>query len=160
MSFSYEKDDDLERVEKALSVGQAVHDILESHETSPEVGEIISEYGDSYADQIRECIIKNSNRYESPFYITVLHKKEAWALNVLRNWFIARQTKPEMKSMWVNFPNFMHTVYEFDKKKEELNLLWSLPSPQEAKVVIENWSLYDPQLVKWCNQAISSFDSN
>lgn len=157
MTFQYQKQDDQERSEKTVSVGQAVHDILESGDKSPEVGEIISEYGDSYVAQVQECIDRNARKYESPFYLVVLHKKEQWALNVLRNWFVARQTKPSMKDMWAMFPNFMHTVYEANKAGGELKLLWTLPSPQEAKVVLENFDLYDPQLVKWCGQAYSQF---
>jgi len=157
MTFIYEKQDELEQTNKAITVGQAVHDILESGEKSPEVGDIIKEYGDSYVAQVQECIDRNAPKYESPFYLVVLHKKEQWAMNVLRNWFVARQSKPTMKDMWAMFPNFMHTVYEADKNNGELKLLWSLPSPQEAKVILENFDLYDPQLVKWCNQAYSQF---
>ena len=155
MSFSYQKADE---VEKSPSVGECVQDILRKETSAPEVGEIISEYGDSYTDQIKECILNNTRRYESPFYIVVMHKKEPWSINVMRNWFIARQSKPSMKNLWDMFPNHMHTVYEFDKKKEEIALLWTLPSYQEAKVIVKNWDLYDKQLVKWCNQAVSSFD--
>lgn len=151
MTFSYQKEED------PISVGQAVHNILEEGDKSPEVGEIISEYGDSYVSQVQECVDKNSNKYESPFYIVVLHKKEMWAMNVVRNWFVSRQTKPCMKAMWTMFPNFMHTVYEVNKNQGALSILWSLPSPQEAKVVLDNFELYDPELVKWCRLAFSEF---
>lgn len=149
MTFSYEKE--------MPTVGEAVQSILASDQKSPEVGEIISEYGDSYVSQIQECIDRNYKGYESPFFIVVLHKKEFWATNVVRNWFMARQTEPTMESMWTNFPNFMHTVYQVDKEKSQVKLLWTLPSPQEAQVILNNPSLYDVQLCNWCLQAAKKF---
>jgi hypothetical protein len=72
---------------------------------------------------------------------------------VMRNYFIARQSKPLMHSMLDLFPNHMHTVYEFNKSSSELKLLWSLPGKQEISTILQNWALYDPQLVRWCQDA-------
>lgn len=135
------------------TVGKAVFDILEKDTHSYEVQEIIDEYSKSYTEEMRQCVSNNASHFESPFYIVVLHKKEPWALNVLRNYFVARQTKPDIKTMWTDYRHYMHTVYEFNKNTEKLNLLWSLPSPEEAKTILENWALYDAQLVKWCQKA-------
>lgn len=134
---------------KSSNVGQAVYDILSKPQENIEVGEILDEYKHEYLEEILTCINENKNKYEPPFYIVVLTKKEPWALNVMRNWFIARQTKPSAKWMRDQFPNFMQTVYSWHNKKEELKILWSLPIAQDAAVVLKNKDLYDPQLVKW-----------
>lgn len=136
---------------ESSKVGQAVFEILSKKQPDVEVGEIISEYADEYAEQVREAVRRGALEYKNPFYIVVLHKKEAWALNVLRNWFITRQYKPFSSVMWRLFPNFTHTVYEYNGN--ELKILWSLPSPQEGKVILQNWHLYHPQLVKWVRDA-------
>lgn len=154
MTYSYEK-------ESPTNVGEAVDKILKEDDLAPEVGEIINEYGETYTAKIQECVDAHLGKYSFPFYVVVMHKKEMWAMNVLRNWFIGRKTKPTMKSMWAMFPNFMHTVYEV--RPQGVELLWSLPSPQEAKTILDNWELYDSQLVKWCRSAVSEFmnvDSN
>ena len=138
---------------KTSKVGEAVYDILSKPQPQVEVGEIISEYASDYTKHVQEAVEKGAEQYQAPFYIVVLHKKEQWALNVIRNWFISRQTKPTAPAMWERFPNFMHTVYEYDGYN--LNLLWSLPSPQEARVILQNWDLYDPQLVEWVKDAFA-----
>jgi hypothetical protein len=153
MTFTWEKESPKKVTSK---VGSAVREILSKEQSPVEVGEIIKEYGDSYADQVRQAVEAGSHKYRSPFYIAVLHKKEIWALNVLRNWFVARQTKPSMQAMWRMFPNFMTTVYEVHAGEGKLELLWTLPSEMEARVVVQNWDLYDSNLVKWCNQALSN----
>lgn len=144
-------DDDLLLPKKSSKVGAAVHDILSKAQPEIEVGEIISEYANDYVEQVRVAVERGVKEYKTPFYIVVLHKKEMWALNVMRNWFVTRQSKPSAKSMWERFPNFMHTVYEYTGA--DLKILWSLPSPQEARVILQNWDLYHPQLVKWVRDA-------
>lgn len=140
--------------EKKQSVGGAVKEILEKEQHETEVGEIIESYADEYVQEMQKAVEINAPRFESPFYIVVLHKKEPWALNVLRNYFIGRQTKPTIKTMWTQYKNFMHTVYECIPEKGELKLLYSLPSPDEAKTILQNWHLYDPELVRWCHRGI------
>lgn len=135
-------------------VGQAAYDILSKEQPKTEVGEVISGYADSYVKEMEEAVKRGLEQHTAPFYVVVLHKKEIWSVNVVRNWFVTRQTKPTMVDMWGRFPNHMHTVYEFDGSG--VNLLWSLPSPQEGKVILQNWALYDPQLVKWVQEAFSS----
>jgi hypothetical protein len=146
-------DDDLLLPKKTSKVGQAVQDILSKAQPEVEVGEIISEYSNDYVKQMNIAVERGMRELKPPFYVVVLHKKEMWALNVMRNWFVTRQTKPLPKSMWERFPNFMHTVYEYTGS--EIKLLWSLPSPSEAKVILKNWDLYHPQLVKWVRDALA-----
>jgi hypothetical protein len=139
--------------EKKKTVGEEAYNILEkdSHET--EVGEIINDYSAKYVQEMQKAVEINASKFESPFYIVVLHKKEPWALNVLRNYFIGRQTRPSIKTMWTQYKNYMHTVYECWPEKGELKLLYTLPSPEEAKTILTNWTLYSPDLVRWCHRA-------
>lgn len=130
-------------------VGQAVYDILQKDQSSVEVQEIIDEYQQTYLKKMEEVLQNNINKYEPPFYVVVLTKKEPWAVNVMRNWFIARQTRPTTKYLRSEYPNYMNTVYSFDKRTSELKILWSLPTKQDAAVVLKNRHLYDPTLVKW-----------
>lgn len=146
LPFSWEKDDKTQRSSK---VGQAVADFLSKPQETIEVGEIIEEYADSYAEMVRKAITENRGRYESPFYVLVLTKKEPWALNVMRNWFIARQTKPSALSLRLEYPNHMQTVYQFDSTNEQLKILWSLPTAQDAAVILKNAPLYHSDLVNW-----------
>jgi len=145
--FSWEKEE-----QEPKRVGQAVYDVLSKPQEPCQVQEIINEYAESYVKELEECVHLNARCYGFPFYVVVLHKKEPWAVNVLRNWFVARQTKPEMKSMWELFPNHGITVYEV--KQGSCEAIWSLPTWQEARVVVSNSHLYHPDLVRWCSEAL------
>lgn len=130
-------------------VGEAVSKIISKDQYAVTVGEIIEEYADEYTAQVAECIKSNVQNYEAPFFVVVLHKKEPWALNVMRNWFVARQTKPSAQTLRIDYPNHMHTVYRYDKRSSELKLLWSLPTALDADTILKNGQLYHPDLVAW-----------
>jgi hypothetical protein len=130
-------------------VGEAAYKILKQDQAPVTVEEILEEYQHKYAEEMQSTIDNNFNRYESPFYIVVLTKKEPWAPNVVRNWFIARQTRPTAKYLRNEYPNYMHTVYAVNKEKCELKLLWNLPTAQDAQTILKNGFLYDAQLVGW-----------
>lgn len=134
---------------ESAKVGQAVADILKKDNSPVEVQEIIDEYKDDYTKEMENTLRANADRYMAPFHVVVLTKKEPWAVNVVRNWFIARQTRPKASWLRSNYPNYLNTVYSYNQNSGELKILWSLPSKQESEVVLQNSHLYDPQLVKW-----------
>ena len=139
-----------DKIKKSSSrVGEAVHKILNEHHPDVEVQEIINEYQDKYTQEMEDTLRNNAERFAPPFYVVVLTKKEHWATNVVRNWFIARQTRPLAKQLRHDYPNHLQTVYSYDKRNGELKILWSLPSKQECDVILKNNPLYDQQLVKW-----------
>lgn len=138
--------------DNASKVGQAVHQILSKKQDTITVQEILDASSKRYLEEMESTIEKNFNKFELPFYIVVLSKKEPWALNVMRNYFIARQTRPLCKHLREEYPNFMSTLYEVTRT--ELRILWSLPIEQDAAVILKNRHLYDPKLVEWienCN---------
>ena len=136
-------------------VGKAVYDILSKPQSPIEVGEIISEYAEDYLEEVKSTIKANVGKYDSPFYIVVLTKKEPWALNVLRSWFIARQTRPSARLMRCDYPNHGITLYRYDSKDTKLDVVYSLPTLQDSLTIIANQHLYDPQLVQWIKQFAS-----
>lgn len=136
-------------------VGKAVHDIISKPQEDITVGEIIDGMSDKFTEELRSTLEANVDKYEAPMYIVVLTKKEPWAMNVMRNWFIARQTKPSANVIRRDYPTYMQTVYAYDKRNSQLKIMWSLPIEQDARVVKDNPHLYDPTLVRW----IKEFDA-
>ena len=130
-------------------VGQAVYDILSKPYEAYEVGEIINEYSKKYTEEVKEAIKNGLKNFESPFYILVLHKKEFWTDNVLRNWFVSRQTRPLAADLRREYPNHGITLYSYDGTNGHLKILYSLPTAQDSKTIMKNAHLYDPQLVEW-----------
>lgn len=144
--FSWEED-------KGTTVGAALLDVLSKPQEEMQVQEVIDEYAGSYVKELEDTVAANFSKYVKPFYIVVLHKKEPWSVNILRNWFVARQSQPTMKAMWALFPNHSHTVYKVTENA--CDPMWSLPTYQEARTILLNSHLYHEDLVKWCSLASS-----
>lgn len=140
---------------KGVRVGQAVIDILAKPQPIQTVGDTLSAFGDDYAKQIEECIEDNQRKYKSPFYIFVITKKEFWADNVVRNWFIARQTPPHAFQMMEQYPNATKTLYMVDARKGNIEAMWSLPSFDECISIAKTPERFDSKLVKWIEDCFS-----
>lgn len=130
-------------------VGEKVYEFMSKPQEQMEVGEIIDAYKDKYTQEMHDVLLKGSRIFDPPFYVVVLHKKEPWAVNVLRNWFVSRQTKPLPTTLRNDYPNHSHTVYSFDQRSCELKICWNLPTSQDANTILKNKQLYDSQLVDW-----------
>lgn len=140
---------------KGTRVGQAVVDILSKEQPIQTVGDTLDAYGPKYAKEIEKTIEENQDKYTSPFYIFVLTKKEFWANNLVRNWFIARQTPPHAFKMMEQYSNYTKTLYMVDAKKGKLKILWSLPGFDDCITIARRPSFYDPELVKWVEECFN-----
>lgn len=139
----------------AKRVGQAVVDILK-HGSQPTytAEDIIDGYQHEFVKEFERCVSENKDKYDSPFYVLVLSHKEAWAENMVRNWFIARQTAPEDRYMISQYPHHMKTLYRIDKKGD-INLEWVLPGLSDIQSIFKKPELYDKDLVKYCAKALA-----
>ena len=138
------------------AVGQAVYDFLRKPQQSMTVEEILDQAQHAYVKKMEEVVQDNVKKYDSPFYIVVLSKKEHWSELVLRNWFVARQTKPKASWLRYEFPNHMLTLYSYDKRSDKISVVWSLPTKQDSHTILKNRHLYAPELVKY----ITDFQEN
>ena len=144
-----DKYDYIKNGSKAKRVGQAALDLMAGAQGIQTVGETLDAWGPDYAKQMEECIHDNAHRYKNPFYVFVLTKKEPWLDNILRNWFIARQTPPHAFDMMEQYSNHTKSLYLIDERKGNIKLLWSLPGFSDCITVAKNPHLYDPELVGW-----------
>lgn len=133
----------------AKRVGQAVTDILSKERDVCTAGQIIDEYGPKYALEIEKSISEGVKKYRFPFYVFVLTKKEQWATNLVRNFFIARQTAPSGLEMMVAYPHHTKTLYRINDDMGGVKLVWSLPGYEECKSIAKTPQIHSPELVKW-----------
>jgi hypothetical protein len=146
---------------KGARVGQAVSDILSKPQPSYTVEDILSEYGNKYALDLEKTIENNKKKYKSPFYVFVLTKKEFWTDNVVRNWFIARQTPPHGSDMMKEYPHHTKTLYVVDTDNGNLRVVWTLPGYEDCKSILKTPDSYDKDLVKWVLECFGgSLDKN
>lgn len=136
-------------------VGQAVIDLSSRPQAIQTVGDTLDAFGADYAKQMEECIEQNKGKYKDPFYIFVLTKKEFWATNLVRNWFIARQTAPHAFKSMEEYSGYTKTLYIVDGSKGNIKTIWSLPSFQDCISIARQPLSYDPELVKWVEECFS-----
>ena len=136
--------------EVSQTVGEAAYNIL-TKDNNPTIlaGDIAEARSDDYIKSMEEAIASGFKMYKSPFYVLVLSHKEMWAVNVMRNWFIPRQTPVHATYMYQHYPNHMKTLYMIRKEDGEPKVCWSLPGHQDMISVAKHPNNYDPQLVKW-----------
>ena len=68
--------------------------------------------------------------YQSPFYVVVLTKKERLMQNVLRHYFIPRQSCPT--------PTWDQVVYKFTVPSEMLEFIWTVPDKETCELFRDN----------------------
>lgn len=142
---------------KGQRVGQAVVDILSKEQPEYTAEDILEEFGGDYLKDIQQCSEEHKSSFDGKFYIfSLLHKDlgQFGVANVLRHWKIPRETEPNSRMMMHDYPNHTKTLFEVDKKKGEITLLWTLPGFEECKSILKNPDLYDRDLIRWIGDAI------
>lgn len=137
--------------QRTQTVGQAALSLLAKANEIQEMQEVqdtLNAMTPAYFDELEDCIIKNRRKYSSAFYVICLRKKEHFFINVLRQWFIARQTKPFASVLFRDYPNYDHDIWEV-QRSGEYKILWALPPAQEQRTIMKNPHLYHSDLVKW-----------
>lgn len=131
-----------------VRAGQASLDLLKDR-TQYTAEDILTAYAPDYVKHFEEAVNEGKKKYKSPFCVFVLTKKEPWAENVVRNWFIPRQTVPSALESMHSYPNHLKTAYKVDALVGDLKVLWSLPSYAESTAILRQGPSYDQTLVNW-----------
>jgi hypothetical protein len=132
-----------------------LHKAIKANEMQ-EVQETIDAMTPAYIAELEDCAKKNSRKYKGNFYIVCLRKKETFFINVIRQWFIARQTKPMACALFRDYPNYDHDIWQVSPEGDT-TLLWSLPPGQEQQTIMKNPHLYHSDLVKWIQDFQNGF---
>lgn len=114
---------------KKNTVGEEALKRLENVDTKQGIIDTQREADKEYFPQIEECI-KNHKHLDSSYYIVVHHKKEKLLENVIRRYFIARETMPT--------PQWDQTLWSYNPKTTELKFIWTLPDENTAKWMASN----------------------
>jgi hypothetical protein len=141
---------------KAVRVGQAVLDITSKDNLEQYTAEDIFEgCKQEFVDELAKTIENSKGKFTDPYYILVFTKKEPWAVNVVRNWFVARQTKPMALDMHSQYPNHLKTLYKVWQVQGDVDIEWSIPAFEECKSVLHHPQSFDPKLVDWIVRSFS-----
>lgn len=112
------------------TVGKVATDLLQKADDKHTVVDQMRESLTDYDRNLFDCIDRGKKRYNSDFYVVVITKKERLMPNVLRNYFLNRESCPS--------PQYDETVYKYDKSKEEVTFLWVVPDKDACKHLMDN----------------------
>lgn len=108
---------------KRDTVGKISWDLLaNSSVLDHSAEEQMKEQLDTYEANMFEAIERGKKDFPQDFYIVVETKKEPKMKNVIRNYFIVRQSCPT--------PQYDNSVYKYHYATEFCEFLWVLPSKQ------------------------------
>lgn len=118
-------------MQKRDTIGKLSLDLLDgSSELDHSAHEQMQQQLIEYENNVIECLESGKKTYPHDFYIVVETKKEPKLKNVLRNYFLHRQTCPT--------PTYDNVVYKYHKLDDALEFLWVLPSKQTYKMMLNH----------------------
>lgn len=92
--------------------------------------EQMKEQLDTFESEMYQAIDRGKKTFSDGFYIVVETKKEPKMKNVIRNYFIIRQSCPT--------PQYDNAVYRYHPHSEQLEFLWVLPSRRVYNMLKEH----------------------
>lgn len=112
------------------TVGSLVYDTLQQTPDTHDVRDQGSEMIKPYLGELFTSVAKGKELFPGDFFIEVQQQRFVLLAKVLRNYFIPRSTCPT--------PNYDQSVYRFDRMKDELEYVWTLPDRESAFDLIAN----------------------
>jgi hypothetical protein len=108
--------------------------------------------GPACADKVRECASEYKNKLKSPFWIySIFGKALGYAAvdNAVIHLCRPFSWKVSMENAMKNHPHYSKSLWEVNKEKGEISLVWNLPDFEACKSILKNPKIYDENLVKW-----------
>jgi hypothetical protein len=130
---------------KKKTVGQA------SLEASQKTSDVISAIEQQeamqqdYMKHLLDTIDAGYAKYSADFYVEVITKNEKLMPNVFRNYFVDRSSCPT--------PNYDQSVFKYNRQKEQVEYIWTIPSRDATHHLVENQAIVDKserQLTEFC----------
>lgn len=138
------------------TVGQHVADILDKPYEEVLVEDIIEEFKDEFQKGFDAAVENGIEQgFTYPFYIYIMQHKEFWADNIVRNWYIARQTPPHALDMIEKYPHHNKILYMVNPHNNRIKICWNIPGYEDLKSILKNPENLSPELVSWCKNAVA-----
>jgi len=145
--------------DKKDTVGKIALDLMsqpqENQDSIAQTREMLSDYEKNFYEAFK----RGKAQFNGDFYLVVLTKKERTMQNVIRNYFLVRESCPT--------PNNDQIVYRYDNKKDIADLLWVIPCehacehyrlnplgvPKEERALFQNiLDFHDGSLLRKCKK--------
>ena len=104
--------------EKHITVGKHSSDLLKNPDKKQGIIDTRKEMEKKYIPELEKCI-QNHRHWIIPYYVVVILKRERLMINVIRQYFTARQSLPTS--------DYDQTVYKYFPSSGDLKYLWTVP---------------------------------
>lgn len=121
---------------KRETVGKISSDLKQKEAPTQSPIELEQEMHRDYEKNVYECIERSKKDFDGDFYVVVLTKREKLMDNVLRHYFLGRQSCPT--------PDYDQTVYHFHRDGDDLEYLWVIPDKESCQMLYANKAIVDP----------------
>lgn len=105
-----------------------------------------------YCDEVIKCAMHGQKYYRGDFYVVVITKKEKLMQNVLRSYYLHRETCPT--------PDWDQAVYKFNHILESFEEMWVIPDKQTADMLYFNALEVIPEEQQLRNYCIDYYNGN
>lgn len=111
------------------TVGASARELLLKPDLKQGIVDTQREVDKEYFQEIEKCVKSKPHRaWTKPWYVIVLHKKERLLENIVRRYFLGRQSLPT--------PQFDQTVWRYYPMTGNLEFIWCLPDEQISQQII------------------------
>lgn len=115
---------------KRDTVGKIALDLQQKTPDTNDPIELQREMQKDFERNVLECVERGKKLFSGDFFVVVETKKERLFQNVLRNYFIPRETCPT--------PTYDNAVYHYKKFTDSLEFLWVIPSKDTCELFLNN----------------------
>ncbi len=117
------------------TVGKIASDLMQKQPETNSPIDLQRSMTSGYIANLIECVDRFKKDSSGDFYVVIITKNERLLANVFRNYFTARFSCPT--------PDYDQTVYKYNRKKDELEYLWTIPSKDACYYLLNNALLVD-----------------
>ena len=114
---------------KKTTVGEEAVKRLKNADHKQGIVDTQREADKEYFNEIEKCAAAHTS-WDDPYYIIVHQKKEQLLENVIRRYFLGRQSLPT--------PQWDQTVWRYYPKNGDLEFIWTLPDENTAMWMADN----------------------
>lgn len=121
---------------KRKTAGEHYLELMQKNPEEIDVVEMQQEMQKDWMKNIIECVDTNKKKFPGDFYVVIETKREVILSNVIRNYFIGRQSCPT--------PNYDNTVWKYHRDEDRLEFLWVIPSRETCYTYLGQKDKVDP----------------
>lgn len=121
---------------KKVTVGKVATELQAQDTVAQSPIELEREIHKEYEQNFHECLERGKKQHLSDFYVVVLTKKERLLPNVLRHYFLHRNSCPT--------PDYDQAVYKYYKEHDGFEFMWVIPDRNTCKMMLKD-ALYLPE---------------